>query len=395
MRTLVRNIRFGLRMLRKNPGLTTAVITTLMLGIGATTAIYTVVYAVLLAPLPYFSPEQLVMVWSKVNGHNNGISAGDFLDWKEQSKSFQQLAAWTGASFNLSTREQPEELPGMRCTPGWFSMQGMPFLAGRDFLPEEGKPGNSHEIILTYKLWNHLGANQSLIGKQIRIDGEPHTVVGILAPGIGDRFDFQLAAPLAFLPEQINHEYHWLLAMGRMKPGVTLQQAQADMNAVSSHIAAAYPTTNKGWGASVEPLQNDFLPRERIRNLWLLLGAVGFVLLIACLNVANLLLAKGAARQRELAIRSSVGATRWQIFAQSLTESLVLALVGGGLGIGLGVGLLRAILTIVPDGILPSEANFHLDVHVLIAALAATTLSGLLFGCAPAWYASELTRENR
>jgi putative ABC transport system permease protein len=377
-------------MLRKNPGLTTAVITTLMLGIGATTAIYTVVYAVLLAPLPYFSPEQLVMVWSKVNGHNNGISAGDFLDWKEQSKSFQQLAAWTGASFNLSTREQPEELPGMRCTPGWFSMQGMPFLAGRDFLPEEGKPGNSNEIILTYKLWNHLGANQSLIGKQIRIDGEPHTVVGILAPGIGDRFDFQLAAPLAFLPEQINHEYHWLLAMGRMKPGVTLQQAQADMNAVSSHIAAAYPTTNKGWGASVEPLQNDFLPRERIRNLWLLLGAVGFVLLIACLNVANLLLAKGAARQRELAIRSSVGATRWQIFAQSLTESLVLALVGGGLGIGLGVGLLRAILTIVPDGILPSEANFHLDVHVLIAALAATTLSGLLFGCAPAWYASRV-----
>src|SRR5580692_12505716 len=178
--------------------------------------------------------------------------------------------------------------------------------------------------------------------------------------------------------------------MGRLKSGVTLQQAQAEMSEVTAHIAAAYPSSNKGWGASIEALKNDFLPPDRIRNLWLLLGAVGFVLLITCLNVANLLLAKGAARQRELAIRSAVGASRWQIFVQSLTESVVLALVGGGLGIGLGVGLLRAILSIVPEGILPSEANFQLDIHVLTVALAVTTLSGLLFGCAPAWYASRV-----
>jgi putative ABC transport system permease protein len=178
--------------------------------------------------------------------------------------------------------------------------------------------------------------------------------------------------------------------MGRLKNGVTLQQAQADMDAVTSHIAAAYPVSNKGWGASVEPLKNDFLPRERIQNLWLLLGAVGFVLLITCLNIANLLLAKGSARQREIAIRSSVGANRGQIFGQFLTESLVLAVLGGGLGVGLGVVLLRAILAIVPDGILPSEANFQLDGHVLFVALAATTLAGLLFGCAPAWYASRV-----
>jgi len=165
-------------MLRKNPGLTTAVIATLMLGIGATTAIYTVVYAVLLAPLPYPSPEQLVMVWSKVNGHNNGMSAGDFLDWKEQSKSFQQLAAWTGGSFNLSTQDQPEQFEGMRSTPGWFSMQGMPFLSGRDFLPEEGIPGRDHAVILTYKLWNRLGANRSLVGKQMRVNGETPEALG-------------------------------------------------------------------------------------------------------------------------------------------------------------------------------------------------------------------------
>ena len=207
---------------------------------------------------------------------------------------------------------------------------------------------------------------------------------------MGDRFTFELAAPLAFRPEQINHDYHWLLTMGRLKNGVTLRQAQADMDAVASHIAAAYPVSNQGWGASVEPLKNDFLPRDRIRNLWLLLGAVGFVLLITCLNIANLLLAKGSARQREIAIRSSVGANRRQIFGQFLTESLILALLGGGLGVGLGMGLLRAILAIVPDGILPSEANFQLDSHVLLVALAATTLAGLLFGCAPAWYASRV-----
>jgi putative ABC transport system permease protein len=199
-----------------------------------------------------------------------------------------------------------------------------------------------------------------------------------------------MAAPLAFRPEQINHDYHWLLAMGRLKDGVTLRQGQADMDGVTRHIAAAYPATNKGWGASVEPLQNDFLPPERIHNLWLLLGAVGFVLLIACVNIANLLLAKGAARQREIAIRSSVGASRRQIFGQFLSESLILALLGGGLGVALGVGLLRAILSIVPEGILPSEANFQLDLHVLGVALAATTLAGFFFGCAPAWYASRV-----
>lgn len=390
MRTLLRNLRHGFRVLRKNPGLTAAVIATLMLGIGATTAIYTVVYATLLAPLPYPHPEQLVMVWSKVNGHNNGMSAGDFLDWKDQNKSFQQLAAWTGGSFNLATQDQPEQIDGRQTYPGWFSMQGIPFLLGRDFLPDEGIPGKNHAIILTHRLWNRLGANRNIIGQPMRVNGEPYTVVGVLAPGLADRLGAELAVPLAFRPEQINHDYHWLLTMGRLKPGVTLQQAQADMDAVTSHIAAAYPTSNKGWGASVEPLKNDFLPRERIRNLWLLLGAVGFVLLIACVNIANLLLAKGAARNREIAIRSSVGANRRQIFAQFLTESLVLALIGGALGVALGVGLLRVILSIVPDGILPSEANFQLDLPVLLTALAATTLAGLLFGCAPAWYASRI-----
>jgi len=390
MGTWLGNLRYSTRMLRKNPGLTAAVVATLMLGIGATTAIYTVVYAVLLAPLPYPNPEQLVMVWSKVKGNNNVMSAGDFLDWRQQSHSFQQLVAWTGGDFNLATAQPPEQVEGKRATPGWFAMQGIPFLLGRDFLPEEGIPGRDHEVILTYKLWNRLGANRGILGQTLRLNSEAYTVVGVLAPGLADRFDEELTVPLAFRPEQINHEYHWLLTMGRLKPGVTLQQAQAEMDAVTAHIAATHPETNKGWGASVERLQNDFLPRERIRNLWLLLGAVGFVLLIACVNIANLLLAKGAVRLREIAIRGAVGASRARIFAQFLVESLLLALIGGGLGIALGVGLLRAIMTIVPPGILPTEADFHLDLQILVAALSITTLAGLVFGCAPAWYASRV-----
>ncbi|HEY6376513.1 MAG TPA: ABC transporter permease [Edaphobacter sp.] len=390
MRTLVRNFSFGIRALRKNPGLTAAVIATLTLGIGATTAIYTVVYATLLAPLPYPEPNQLMMVWSKVGGHRNGISAGDFLDWQRQNTTFQQMAAWTGASFNLATPEQPEQVDGRLTSPGWFQLQGMPFLMGRDFLPEEGVPGKEHEVVLTYKLWNRLGADRDIIGKTMRLNGADYTVVGVLSAGVPDRLGSELATPLAFTPEQINHEYHWILAMGRMKPGVTLQQAQADMDTVTSHIAAAYPKSNTGWGAAVEPLKNDFLPSDRIRNLWLLLGAVGFVLLITCVNIANLLLAKGAGRQREIAIRSSLGASRAQIFGQFLAESLVLAVLGGGFGIALGAGLLRVILSMVPEGILPSEANFQLNTPVLVVALVATTLAGLLFGVAPAWYASRV-----
>jgi putative ABC transport system permease protein len=368
--------------------MTAAIIATLAIGIGATTAIYTVVYAVLIAPLPYPSANQLVIVWSYVNGHRNGVSAGDFLDWHRQSSSFQQLTAWSGTSFNVATQDQPEQLRGRLTSPGWFDMQGIPMFLGRDFLPEEGVAGKDRVAILTHKLWNDLGADRNIVGHTMQVDGKPYTIVGVLSPGVPDRLGFELAAPLAFTPEQINHDYHWVLVMGRLKPGVTLQQAQADMDAVTSHIAATYPKSNTGWGARVEPLKNDFLPPDRIHNLWFLLGAVAFVLLITCANVANLLLANGAGRQREIAIRTSMGASRAQIFLQFLTESLLLAGIGGALGIAFGKFLLRAVLTLVPEGILPSEANFQLDTPVLIAALALTTLAGLLFGCAPAWYAS-------
>ncbi|HEY2858321.1 MAG TPA: ABC transporter permease [Terracidiphilus sp.] len=390
MQRLLQNIGFALRVLRKSPGTTTTIAITLALGIGATTAIYTVVYASLIAPMPYPQPDQLVMVWSKIQGFKNGIAAGDFLDWQQQSKSFQGLKAFTGASFNLAGKQEPEMVPAQMVTPGMYSMIGNRFQLGRDFVDEEGTLGKEHVAILMNKLWKRLGSDPNIVGKQIMLDQKPYTVVGVLAGGQADRLNQDLVVPLAFAPEQKNHDFHWLLVMGRLKPGVTLKQAQADMDAVTAHIAEANPRSDKGWGAQVDPLQNDFMGDSVKLTLWLLLGAVGCVLLIACVNVANLLLAKGTARQREIAIRSAVGANRGRIFAQFVTESFVLAGIGGVLGVGIGFAMLRGFIAAMPEGTLPSEAELTLNLPVLAVTIAATTIAGLLFGCGPAWYASRL-----
>ena len=387
MQSIMQNVRYALRQLRKSPVFTLTAVLTIALGIGANTAIFTVVYATLLAPMPYPEPDQLVIVWSKIQGFHNSIAAQDFVDWKNQNKSFQDLNAWTGGSFNLATKDQPEYVEGQQTTPGMFKMQGLRFQFGRDFLPEEGVVGKERVVILVNKMWKRLGSDPNIIGKQVKIDGYPYTVVGVLAPGIVDRQDQWLIVPLAFKPDQLNHDFHWLLAMGRLKPGVTVKQAQADMDSVTANLAHAFPKSNKGWGSFVEPLRNDFLPKERIQTLWMLLGAVGFVLLIACVNVANLQLAKGTTRQKEVAVRSALGATRRIIFAQFLTENIVLALAGGVLGVGVGALCLRGLIAIMPLGTIPSEADLKLNLPILLFSFVASTLAGLLFGCAPAWYA--------
>lgn len=390
MQTLLQNVRFSLRMLARNLGLTITVLLTLAIGIGANTAIFTVDYATLLAPLPYPQPNQLVMVWSKVQNFHNGVAAGDFLDWKQQSTAFQDLCAWSGASFNLATKDQPEFVNATEETYSMLQMLGEPLLMGRYFLPEEGVAGRDHVVILTHKLWLKLGANPHIIGATLRMNGDPYTVVGVQRPGIFDRQEGQLVVPLVFKPEQVNHDFHWLLVMGRLKPDVTIKQAQQNMDAVTAHIAQVYPRSDTGWGAYVEGLKNDFLSKDRIKMLWLLLGAVGFVLLIACVNVANLLLARGMARQKELAVRSALGAGCATIFAQLLTESLILALAGGALGIGAGYAMLQGLIAAMPPNTLPTEADLRLNVPILLFTLAATMLAGLLAGSAPAWFASRI-----
>jgi predicted permease len=378
-------------MLMKKPSFTVMSVMTLALGIGATTAIFSVVYATLFEPLPYPKSEQLVMVWSKVNQGRDSVSAGDYLEWKRRSTSFQYLEAWSGGTFNVATEERPEQLQAALMTPGFFQMTGSPMWLGRDFLPEEGEVGKDHVVIMSHRLWSqYFGANREIIGQQIRMNGESYTVIGVAPPGMRDRQPSQLMLPLAFRPEQINHRSHWLRVMGRLKEGVSLQQANAEMEAITRQLAEEFPQSNAYWEASVEPLQNNFIPEKTIRNLWLLLGAVGFLLLIGCLNIANLLLVRGATRRREVAIRAALGATRAQVFGQFLTENLVLAIVGGALGIYLSGLIIDGIAAIMPFQMLPSEADVRISIPVLLFTLFATMLAGLLFGCVPAWQASRL-----
>ena len=389
---LKQNLSYSIRTLLKNKGFTVTAVLTLALGIGATTAIFSVVNAVF-EPMPYPKPDQLVMVWSKARGGRNSVAAGDFLDWKQRSTSFQGMNAWTGISFNVATADRPEQVTGSQRTPGFFTMEGLPMLFGRDFLPEEDQPGKNRVVILSNRLWSlHFGADPNLVGKDIRMNGEPFTVVGIMPPGIYDRFNSQLWVPLTFNPELVNHNGPTMLVMARLKDGVSLDQAQAEMNGIASQLQNEFPQSNANRGVSVEPLHLNFLTDATRRNLWLLLGAVGFLLLIACVNVANLLLARGTSRQREVAVRAALGASRGRLFAQFLTESLVLAILGGALGILLAGVIIDVIAAVMPPvgTMLPSEAHIRISVPVLLFTIAVTTAAGLLFGSVPAWQSSRV-----
>ena len=383
------DLRYAFRGFRRTPAFSAIAVLALVLGIGANTAMFSVVYAALLAPLPYPSPDQLVMVWSQVNGQRNRVSTGDYLDWKRGNTVFQDVLAWSGGNFNVSVGGRPEVVRARIAAPGLLDMQGIPFFMGRDFRPEEGEAGRNQVVIMTNRLWRErFGADSNILGRQIRLNGEPYTVVGVLAAGMADRFESHLIVPLTFTQEQLGHSTRWLAVMARLKPGVTLMQANADMQAVTRRIAEEHPESNQGWGASVEPLQNNFTSRDTITALWLLMGAVGFVLLIACLNVSNQLLARGTARQREIALRASLGASRSRLFSQLLTESVALALSGGVLGVAVGWALLKIVVAVLPPFSIPTEADVRLNLPVLVFSLAATAIAGVVCGTLPAWQSS-------
>ncbi len=332
------------------------------------------------------------MVWSKLKGERNRVSPGDFLDWKRENSAFQSLSAWTGGSFDLSGGGAiAQEVDAELISSDFLTTLGDSFLLGRSFLADEGEAGKNHVVILTNKFWqSRFGSDPSIIGKQIRLDRQPYTIVGVLAPGENDRTSVSVMIPLAFTPEQLNHKEHWLWVVARMRPAVTAAQAEADMSLVAQHIAAAHPDVEKNCTVTVEPLHDDWLPSATLTELWLFLGAVGFVLLIACVNVANLMLSRAATREREIAVRSAMGAGRFRIFRQLLTESLTLAIVGGAGGIALSEIILHGILAMVPVYTFPSEADFRMHVPVLLFTLTVSTLAGVLFGTAPAWRASHL-----
>ena len=287
-----------------------------------------------------------------------------------------------------------EDITGVRITPGFYSKHlGYHFALGRDFLPEEGLPGKDHVVIITHRLWKeHFNGDPQILSKPIRIDDQPYTVVGVEPAGAPDRATDQFVLPLALTPG--GHNNYWGNIFGRLNPGVSLATAQAELAGIDQRLAATRiggPPPDQ-WSVSVEPLKNDWLDKTYERNLWLLLAAVGFVLLIACVNVANLLLARGSSRQKELAVRSALGATRRQVFAQLLTESLTLAGLGGAIGVALGWALIKLVLAILPSlSEQTIEANVELNLPVLYFAVGVTLLGGVLFGCIPAWQASRVS----
>ncbi len=392
MTEFLRDIRFGSRLLWKSPGFAAVSLLALALGIGATTAIFSLLYSVLLAPLPYPDADRLVMVWEHLKGERVNATTEDYQDWQRQSTVFQTLGAWGGEGFTLSTANWTEEVQATRSSPGFFDLLiGQNVHLGRHFIPDDGKVGNDQVVILNYSYWQQkFGSDPGVIGRKLRMSEKLYTIIGVAAPGPNDRGDSQMSVPLAFRPEEINRRDHWLLVLGRLKPGVTAEAANAEMAVIQKRLAQAYPETDAGLTVSVEPLQNDFLPANTRTGLWLMMGAVGFVLLIACVNIANLLLAWGLAREREIGVRVAHGASRGRIFRQFLAESLALASLGGALGVLCAAGILKGVMAAMPrnDLGIPYEADPRLNIPVLLFTLGATLLSGVLFGCAPAWQAA-------
>ncbi|MHC4565604.1 MAG: ABC transporter permease [Planctomycetota bacterium] len=404
MGTLYQDIRFGIRMMVKNPGFSLPAILCLGLGIGACTAILSVVNAVLLRPLPYTDSERLVAI----NEHNlerdrgSGISPRLALDMREEVESFEDVGFLSSASFHLLAGEFPEQVGAARVSPNLFKLQGAKPLHGRIFLPDEDQPDKSHVALISHSLWQRrFGGDPNLVGKTITctdmrprliswggddIKNKVYTVVGIMPPKFAPCMNVargDMWVPLAFHPDEMdNRQARPLQTVGRLKAGVTLPKARAELDLLSRGLAEKYPASNKGWTIRLRPLRETFVGGTR-QSVLMLAGAVAFVLLIGCANVANMLLARAAGRQKEMAVRMSLGAGRWRVTRQLLTESLLLALFGAGLGLLLthwSVGLLKPLI--------PRNWEIGMDVRMFGFTLAILVASGVGCGLAPAWQSS-------
>ena len=391
---LWQDLRYGLRTLLKNPGFTIIAVIALALGIGANSAIFSVVNAVLLRPLPFKNPEQLVMVWENATHlgfPKNTPSPPNFLDWQRQNTVFTGMAAMSERSFNLTGVGEPERVDGRRVSANLFDLLGVPALLGRTFVPEDDRPG-AHVVLLGDSLWKRrFGSDPSVIGRAVTLNGESYTVIGVMPrsvhlPAYGNWND-QLWVPIAFTKEEATERgNHFLDVVARMKPGITLKQAQAEMETIAARLAKEYPRYNTRIGAAVTPLHEEIVGDIK-PALLILLGAVGFVLLIACANVANLLLARAAVREKEIALRLALGASRFRLTRQFLTESVLLASLGAGFGLLLAVAGVRLLKTFVPSMILQIQ-TINIDAKVLVFTASVALLTGIAFGLAPALHAS-------
>lgn len=392
---LLQDGRFGLRMLRKRPGLTAVAVLTLALGIGANTYIFSVVDALVFRAMEFSEPARLVALWERVPSaglNRNEVAPANFLDWKQQNHVFDHIAAYSWWNANLGGVERPEHLHGFLVTPDYFAtVEAQPML-GRTFLPEEGTPGKDLVAVLSYELWrNHFAADPAIVGKPVLLNGVEYTVVGVMEANFNYPTGAQVWAALAFPPDlQANRGNHYLLGVAHLAPGVRREQAQAEMSGIASRLRQQYPQTNTGRDINVMPLMESEAGEARV-PLAIMLTAVGLVLLIACANISNLLLARAGSRQRETAIRAALGATRLRLIRLSLVESMLLGLLGGGLGILLAFLFLKVPVVQVPPEfarMIPGWGKIAINTPVLLFSSVVSLGTGLIFGLLPALGAS-------
>ena len=390
MGTLFQDLRYALRMLLKKPAFTVVAVMTLALGIGANSTIFSFVNGILLRPLPYRNPDRLMMLDETVPKRgivSMGVSFPNFADWREQNHVFEDIAAFTPDTYTVVDGGEPEQISGARVSAGMFEILGVSPILGRAFFAEEDHLNQDAVVILSYGLWQRrFAADPNIIGQTITTGSRPRTVIGVMPQGFKFPEVADLWVPMALNSQIWNRNSHGLGAIARLKEGVTIEQAQAEMNTIALHIEEQNPVTNDGKRVSVFSL-HESLTGDYRQALMILFGVVGFVLLIACANVANLLLVRASVRQKEVAIRSALGASPRRIFRQLLTESLLLGLIGGVLGLVIAVWGRDLLLAAIP-GDMPFWMKFNLDARVLGFTLGVSILTGLVFGVVPALQAA-------
>jgi putative ABC transport system permease protein len=391
LETLWQDVRYGLRQLRRSPGFAVVAVLTLALGIGANTAIFNAVNVLLLNPYPFPEPDRILWVEARhESGKNSGAGFRDFLDWQEQNGVFEEMAIvpWT-PGFTLTGQGEPQRIFGGETTYGFLKVLGIQPVIGRFFTAEEDKPLAARVVVLTYVAWQQrFGGRGDVLGQRMTLDGEPFTIIGVMPSG----FAFPGIRTCEFLtalredPENGRYQHQYSV-ISRLKPGIPLDRAQSDMNTIASRLELQYPETNKGWRIQLEPLRSA-LAKEAGKPVLLLFSAVGFVLLLACVNVAGLLLARASARAKEIAVRASLGASRLRIVRQMLTESVILSLSGGALGLLFAQWLMNVLRGVAP-GDLALDATLRFNSTVLLFTFVVAVLTGILFGLAPAWFGSK------